>query len=170
MGEPSNPSFSWIRDFRTCPWAPKPTIFIFGDPRIPQIIERKTNRFFKNIMFGNFKILKIQLFESIGKDGYRKIRAIRLINSWKSWIRDQYLYKNMKWKFGNMRSLNLWNFANLKQRNQETLKPRSQETKNLRNQETKNQETTKSIFFQVREFQHPSTYRLPPLHPTGVVP
>ena len=55
--------------------------------------------------------------------------------------------RNMKWKFGNMGSLNLWNFEILKPRNFETKKPRTQETKKPRNQEAKNQQTKKPINF-----------------------
>ena len=76
----------------------------------------------------------------------------------------------------------------LKPRSQRTLKLREQETKKLRNQKTKkprhqkpkdqeteNQEAKKPrnlkpFYFQVREPQQPSTYRLPHLHPTEVVP
>ena len=46
----------------------------------------------------------------------------------------------MKWKFGHMGSLNLWNFEMLRPRNQETSRPRNQEINNKtksRNEETK---------------------------------
>ena len=51
--------------------------------------------------------------------------------------------------------------------------PRNQETKKPRNQNTRNQETKKPDTFFIFEEgnpQHPLTYRLPPLHPTEVVP
>ena len=40
--------------------------------------------------------------DNVGKDGHRQIPTIRPIFFWKSWIWDQYLAKNMKWKCGNM--------------------------------------------------------------------
>ena len=36
-GRTPDPSFLWFRDFWTCPWPPKPTIVIFGEPmRLPK--------------------------------------------------------------------------------------------------------------------------------------
>ena len=51
-----------------------------------------------------------------------------------------------------------WNFETLKPTNQETSKPRNFETKKPRNQEPKKP--------RIQETPYPSTYRLPPLHPT----
>ena len=45
---------------------------------------------------------------NFGKDGRQTMVKIRLINSWKSWLWDQYLSKDMKWKFG--KSLKLLKF------------------------------------------------------------
>ena len=47
-----------------------------------------------------------------GKDGHRKVMKARLINSCRSWIRDQYLPENMKRKFGNAKS-NIEQFENM---------------------------------------------------------
>ena len=45
-GRDRNSSFLWFRGFWTCPWLPKPIIFIFGKPRIPQIIHGKNRIIF----------------------------------------------------------------------------------------------------------------------------
>ena len=111
------------------------------------------------------------------KGGRLKIPTIRWINSWISRIQGQYPPENMKWKCGKslklgcQETLKPRNFGTLKPRNmetkdQETLKQRNQETKAPRNQTTlkpRNQETKK--LFKLGNPQHPSTYRLPPLHP-----
>ena len=137
MGEPSTPSILWFLDFWTCPWAPKPIIFIFGHPKIPQILQEKAkissgnNIFYKSQNVGNRKLWK--LWKRRGPTNHED-------PSWKllkSWIRDQYLPEYMKWNFGSMGSLNLWNCETLKLWNQETVKPRNQETQKLWNRETK---------------------------------
>ena len=51
--------------------------------------------FWEHIILGNPIICKIEHF---GNDACRQILDIRLIRSWTSWIWDQYLSKNMKWK------------------------------------------------------------------------
>ena len=43
-------------------------------------------------------IIAINLERLFGKGGLQETPTIRLINSWRSWIRDQYLPTNMKWK------------------------------------------------------------------------
>ena len=58
-GRDRKPSFPWFRDFRTCPWLPKPILSIFGDTRMPQLIQEKPDTFLKHIMWGNLKMLKI---------------------------------------------------------------------------------------------------------------
>ena len=73
---------------------------------------------------------------------------IRLIRSWKYWIWDQYLPENLKWAFG--KSLK---FETKKPRNFETNKTLKCWTKKPRNQDP----------------PYPSTYRLPPLHPTTLL-
>ena len=69
--------------------------------------------------------------------------------------------KNNKSKLGNMESLNLWNFANLKPRSFEPKKPKTNKPniKKPRNQDT-------LLFSSKGILSTPSTYRLPPLHPT----
>ena len=130
-GRDRNSSFLWFQNFRTCPWLPKPTIFIFGDARIPEIIQEKPKSFWR------ISICQISKFgKSIFKFWKRQapnMPATRLRNSWKAWIWDQYLPENMKWKFG--KSLILWT---LKPRNQkrETNKPRNRDTKKPRNPST----------------------------------
>ena len=145
-----NPSCSWFRDFRTWPWAAKPILLIFW--RHHDIIthpRKNTNRFWE-ILFveiSNCWKSKMILF---GRDGRRELSTIRLINSWRSWIWEQYLPEDMKWKIGDLGWISsdhikwfskLWKFETLELWNQETLKPRNQETKRPRNQETKNPPT-----------------------------
>ena len=71
--------------------------------------KKHTNTCSTNIIFGNLRISKA---EDVEKDAYRRILEIRLINSWKSWIGNQYLPKIMKWQFGivlfNWRNLSDW--------------------------------------------------------------
>ena len=43
-----HPSFPWFRDFQTCPWAPQPILFIFGDTRMPHTIQEKPTSFKTN--------------------------------------------------------------------------------------------------------------------------
>ena len=161
MGESENPSFPWFRDFPTCPWAPKPTWFISGDPNIPQIIQGTSQVIFdeyefeKYEHFGNhffWKFRKRRAPKSHGDPSQIFVTSWLRINIyqkawtcfWKSQIRDQYLSKNIELQFGNMgsisiiKTLNLFrNFNHLKLWNQETNKSRNQETKRVRNQETK---------------------------------
>ena len=71
-----------------------------------------------------FTYMDCRKFVNFGKDGHRKMMKIRVIKSSKSWIRDQYLLKNMsgflwiwyqylyqniKWHF-----LDIWKFEILK--------------------------------------------------------
>ena len=60
-------------------------------------------------------MLDTQNFVGFGKDGRRTKTPIRSIRYWKSWIWEQYLPENMKWKLG----------TSLKPRNQVTSKPRN---------------------------------------------
>ena len=87
------------------------------------------------------------------KDRRRNIPTIRLIKSCKSWIWDQYLSKNMKFKFGNIffkTSKGFWVFETKKPRVFETKKPNTKKLKNKRksnNRNTENQETKKPDSF-----------------------
>ena len=92
-------------------------------------------------------------------------------------IRDWHLPKDINWIF---ETFKLWNQETKKLRKRETKKPRNQETKQPRNHETKeprNFETKKPINSETKNketkkptnqetYPYPSTYRLPPLHPT----
>ena len=130
-GEPSNPSFSWFLDFRTCPWAPKPFIFMFGETRIRWIIqEQGPNHCLENISLLDLELLDFENFENVGEDGRRTIRKSRLLFleireygidifpkawNWNFVIWDHWFFETLKfWNFG---TRNLWN--------QETKKPRS---------------------------------------------
>ena len=101
------------------------------------------NAFSQNIST-NLRIAEIEIFEIVGKAGTEKKPTIRLINSWKSWIWDQFLPENMKWKCGNTGRIYFqehemdyfWNFETLKLWKQETKKPRNVETKKLWNFKT----------------------------------
>ena len=138
MAEPSSPSFSWFRDFRMCPWAPKPIQFL-GRPQDTSSNSRKTKTvqqykyFYKSETFGN------QFFNT-GKDRHRTIMKIRL-----KVIGNLGYGFNIFQQTWNGSLVNVWNF--------ETKKPRNFETKKLRNQEPPTP-------------PHLSSYRLPPLHPT----
>ena len=149
-GGPKNLSSLWFRDFRTCPRALKSIIGIFGNPRT-----LKTNQ--ENIVEYSWKILCLQIskcwtsqnFDNFGKDGRRQIPTIRLIQSCKSWIWNQYLPETI---FSNL--VSLWNV--------ETKKPWFFETKKqtTRNQKPRNRtprNRTPTTFFKVRESPAPST-------------
>ena len=122
MGESSNPSFLWFRDLWTCPWLPKPIILIiFGDTRTPKEHQKISSYIFKKYIFANLENLEIHIALQLWKDGRRQISKIRLIKSWKSWIWDQYLPRNMKWTFGNMVPISFKNIQGFsKLWNQET--------------------------------------------------
>ena len=68
------------------------------------ISKLKFGTFFFLRNFKNLKNSKIKTFRwtRFGTDAPRKMMEIRLNNSWKSWIWDQYLSNNTKWKFGNI--------------------------------------------------------------------
>ena len=70
---------------------------------------------------------------------------IRVISIAKSWIRDPYLSKNMKWECGNMVSSNLWDFETNKPWNQRqaTKKPRNHKPIIFGNKKPRNQTTKK---------------------------
>ena len=86
MGEPENPSFLWFRDFRTCPWAPTPILFIFGGPRRPQKTQEKPKPFL-NIIF--------------------KYMNLKSCKCWKIGCSDIL-------KIWNLKNSKLWNFETLK--------------------------------------------------------
>ena len=90
MGKLDNPSFSWFRDFWSCPWLPQPILFVFGDTRTLQIIQ-EIQKHFPTCYFANFKTLENWNHRFVWKDGDRQIRTTCLIHSWKSWIWDQHL-------------------------------------------------------------------------------
>ena len=87
-------SFLWFRDFWTCPWAPKPVIFIFGDARIPQIIQENPKLRSKLVLYIIFNVFGNPSFDNV-QNGRRRIPPIRPINSWKSWIWDQDISKHV---------------------------------------------------------------------------
>ena len=122
------PRFNDFHDFWICgtPGSPYLWIWIY---QITQKNLRNPNYFWKysfwnvpsgtlkSLKFGSLKILEFQMFvffwipkQNCWKARVPKIPTIRLINSWTSWILDQYLPWNMKWKFGNLGILELWNF------------------------------------------------------------
>ena len=114
--------------------------------QITHIIQESYQIISENILLRVLEILEVGNFENFGKAERQTILTIRLIDSWRSWIWDQYFSKNIKWKFGNMGSsssknirylLKLWDSETKKPRNQETKTPSNYETKKPRNQETK---------------------------------
>ena len=154
MGEPSKPLFLRFRDFWTCPWAPKPIICIFWNPKTPQIIQESYQNILKHTNVINVKNVKSEtliFWEKAGPD-----------KSWRSVLN---LLENLWYGINIFQktwngSLVIWDH-----RNEETLKPRNFETK--KPNKTRNQET-KKLWNQ--EAPYPSTYRLPPLHPTTSFP
>ena len=71
----------------------------------------KTVIIFENMIWGNIKISWLQVFEQMEKAG-PTIMTICLINSWRSWIWDQYLPESMKWTF--LKILNVWSIPSRK--------------------------------------------------------
>ena len=140
LGENQKPSFLWFRDFGMCPGAPKPIMFICWDTGMPKINQEHPWNIFRSIRFRNVTNFELHNFDSFRKDGRRTIPTFCLMESWKSWIWDQYLPENMKWVVGNMGSLKLWNFTTTKPGDQETKKPRNFGTKKP-NKEARNYET-----------------------------
>ena len=111
-----------------------PIIVIFGDLRIRQQKSKKNSQLILEILMLIFL----------------EIPRIRLMTSWKYRIWCQYLsIKKHEWKFGNMESLNLWNFEMLNPRNfelwnQDTCKPRNFETKKANKTKTINKKKTRN--------------------------
>ena len=64
-------------------------LFIFGDPRIPQKDEEKSQTISNNITLGNLETSGIAKFEIVGKGGARELPKIRLLTFWKSCTWDQ---------------------------------------------------------------------------------
>ena len=64
-----------------------------------KIIKKIPGTCLKHIILVYLKILETPEFYIFRVDGDRTIRKIRLRNSRKSWIRDQYLPENMKLNF-----------------------------------------------------------------------
>ena len=72
------------------------------------MIQEKSERICKNIIFGNFNVLEIEHSENVGKVGDRSNPTIRPVISCKSLIHDQCFPENTKSRnVGNMGSLNL---------------------------------------------------------------
>ena len=78
MGETDNPSFSRFRDVCMSPRTQKPVLFIFGDPRIPQIIQGTIQTILPNVIWGNLNIFEIDKFESSEKNIHQQIMKIRV--------------------------------------------------------------------------------------------
>ena len=89
MGEPKNPHFYDFGFSGRVPGSQNEFFFIFGETRMPQIIQEKTNSFLKYIILGNLATHKPILLKN-GTGAGRDIRSIRLIKSWKSWMCDKY--------------------------------------------------------------------------------
>ena len=150
MGETEN---HHVHDFAIFERVPdsRTQLFIFANTRTPQTIQ-ETPKWCSGILF-----LKYREF---GSRTFWKVRNGEAETNWRS-----YLPKNMTCHTGNMKSLKraLWS--------QETLKPRNQDTKQTRNQKTTEIKKPKRDKPETKKPRHqeppyPSTYRLPPLHPT----
>ena len=155
MGETEHQSFSWFRDFRMCPWAPKQFCLLWRHQDTSTISRENPNCF--KICVGNFKIIGNRQIWKNGKDTCQETPTIRVRILWNSGIWDQYLPEKMKWNVGNMGSVAsqnikwvFWIYDFLEHRNLETMKPRNQETETLRNLESKkrrNQGTNALLHF-----------------------
>ena len=104
MGEPQTPHFKKIRIFGSVQTTQNQLFLSLETPGCPRQIQKIPGTFLKTIIFITLKMLGIQIFEIVGKDGRQNIPPIRLIKSWKSWMWDQDLPENMKWN-GNKLSL-----------------------------------------------------------------
>ena len=138
---------------------PKPIILDFGDTKWLQIIQENPESFFGKCDLGKSQTFENRNFQNICKrrgpanpedpsNKFSKILNMKSISPWifcdmgsisvqKTWhenavIWDQYQSKDMKWKFGHMGSLNLWNFETKNLWNQETKKPGNFQTKKPR--------------------------------------
>ena len=61
--------------------SPKTILFIFGDPRIPQIIQEKQVTFKIFFCFMNLTFLEHPTNVNFGKDGCQEMMTIRLVTS-----------------------------------------------------------------------------------------
>ena len=91
---------SMISAFLDVSRPPKTNYFYLWRHQDTQRKSKKSLEHFKDMIFVNLNISEIHIFDNFRKDGHRKMMKIRLIKSWNSWIRHQYL-SNMKWKFDN---------------------------------------------------------------------
>ena len=136
MGETETPHFY---DFGTFEWARFSQNQLFS-LETPGYLNKSRNprTILKNVIFTNLKVLETQhvdIFEQTGTgndEGPSK-------KSWKAWIWDQYLSKNMEREIGNMDLIsfknitgfmNLWNQETKELRNQETKKPKTKKPRN----------------------------------------
>ena len=159
MGEPQTSHFYDFGIVGRVPGSQSQLFFIFGDTQTPKFKQEKPWNVFKTYAFRSLQSLGIHNFVDFGKEGHRTIPKIRLINSWKAWIWDQYPSKTWNKKPRNQESEKPRNQETNtnKPRNKTNKKPRNQGTKEPRNQENKKPRTL-----------YPSTYRLQPLHPTSL--
>ena len=104
----------------------KPISIIFGDTKILQTIQEQSQTILEKYYLGNIRIVQNESLK-IGKAVNRKIRR-SIGHVWESWIWDQYLPENMRWRFGNVGSIPtkktwtvFWNFETLQLWNFETL-------------------------------------------------
>ena len=104
MGETENLSFLWFWDVWTCPRAPKPISFIFGDIRTLQIIQEKTQLIFKHIIWGQLRFV-IVVFVGIVCHTHHVLFSMS---------------RFAIWKLRNFAILKLWNVETLALWDQET--------------------------------------------------
>ena len=81
MENPRTHRFHDLGIWGTCPWLPKPTIFIFGDTKILQLIQEKRNILLGKTMSGNLKQTEIRPIPNFREDKDRTIPKIPLIFS-----------------------------------------------------------------------------------------
>ena len=98
-GRTLKPSLSWFPDFRTCLFLQNQLSFSLERPGYHNTSKKTPESCSKNICLKIRKWIS-KIWQFWKKGGRRTIRSINLINSWKSWIWDQYLPENAKWTFG----------------------------------------------------------------------
>ena len=120
MGEPGNPSLSWISFFGTCPLFPNQSYLSLETQGHLKYFKKNTKTCHSWNLNSN-----VHNFEHFAKDGAREIWTMRLNIYWTSWLWHQCFPESMK------RFFVIWDH-----RNWETRKPWNQEPKKPNNFET----------------------------------
>ena len=100
MEEVENLLFSWFEDFWTCPWLPKPRLFISGDTKtLHRIQENLKSPQIEYVC--KSKKMKIERFGHVGNTRVEHVRPFnkffKILNMGST------SSENMKWNVGNIR-------------------------------------------------------------------